>query len=47
MSRYTPSELQARYLAQLRHLLQIARRNGWQRVVFALSSLISRRGGIA
>ncbi len=36
----------ARYLLQLNHLLQTARRMKNSRVVIALSSLIARRGGI-
>lgn len=38
---------QARYIEQLNNMLSTARRNKWQRVVFALSSLIVKRGGIA
>jgi hypothetical protein len=37
----------ARYLTQLQNMLSTARRNNWALVVFALSSLIERRGGVA
>lgn len=37
----------ARYLEQLQKMNSTARRNNWRRVVFALSALIARRGGIA
>jgi hypothetical protein len=38
---------EARYIAQLRNMLQTARRNNWALVVFSLSALIARRGGVA
>lgn len=36
-----------RYLLQLRNLLQTATRQNNARVIFALRSLIARRGGVA
>jgi hypothetical protein len=36
-----------RYISQLQKMLDTARRNNWARVVFALSALIARRGGVA
>lgn len=41
------TELKARYLLQLQNLLRTARRLNNARVVFALSSLIARKQGIA
>lgn len=36
----------ARYFLQLNNLLRTARRQNNRRVIFALSSLITRRGGV-